>query len=301
MGDLNIQVHQSIDDKSFKTIQLLLNTCADSDGVNPFSEHAILHMQHGQEREVQHYEIYDKETLVGYAHVDLSDRVYGPSVEIAVLPDYRRHGVGKKLIEKIISDFPGQKIRLWAHGLNTGASALASSCGFAQVRTLWQMRRSLISPIAKPEFPSGLTIERFDLDKHLNYWLLANKAAFANHPEQGGWTESSLKMRMNEEWFENEGFQVVLQGEEIIGFVWTKIDSTNRAAKLGEIYIVGVIPNWQNQGLGKALTLTALTHLRNQNLSSALLYVDESNQSAINLYEELGFSHWDTDTLFQLN
>jgi mycothiol synthase len=261
----------------------------------------MLHLQHGLERYVQHYEMFDGEILAGYAHVDFSDRVYGPSIEIAVSPDYRRHGVGKQLLEKIISDFPGQKIRLWAHGLNTGAAALASSCGFRQVRTLWQMRRSLMTPISKPEFPAELAITKFDFDSHLEGWLEANKTAFANHPEQGSWSESSLKLRINEEWFRSEDFHVVIKGKEIVAYVWTKVDPTNRAAKLGEIYIVGVVPEWQNRGLGKALTLSALNQLRNENLSSALLYVDESNQAAIKLYENLGFTHWDTDTLFHLN
>ena len=301
MGELKIQVHQSLDEINYELIQNLLNSCADADGVNPFSEHAMLHLQHGLEREVQHYEMFDGNNLAGYAHVDLSDQVYGPSIEIAVSPDYRRHGVGKELIEKIIADFPNRKIRLWAHGLNTGAAALASSCGFRQVRTLWQMRRSLLTPISKPEFPEELVLRKFDISSHLDGWLIANKTAFANHPEQGNWTKSSLLLRMKEEWFDGQGFQVLQNDQEIVAYVWTKVDSTSRAAKLGEIYIVGVVPQWQNRGLGKALTLSALNQLRNQNLSSALLYVDESNQNAIELYEGLGFTHWDTDTLFHLN
>lgn len=301
MGELKIQVHHSLDEINFELIQKLLNACADVDGVNPFSEHAMLHLQHRLEREVKHYEIFDGPHLAGYAHIDLRDQVYGPSIEIAVSPAYRRHGVGKHLLEKIISDFPQRKIRLWAHGLNTGAASLASSCGFKKVRTLWQMRRSLMTPISKPVFPTELTISKFDIDSHLGGWLAANKLAFANHPEQGSWTETSLRLRMKEEWFDGDGFQVVQNGDEIVAYVWTKVDSTNRAAKLGEIYIVGVIPQWQNRGLGKALTLSALNQLRYENLSSALLYVDESNQPAIKLYEDLGFTHWDTDTFFHLN
>ena len=32
--------------------------------------------------------------------------------------------------------------------------------------------------------------------------------SFANHPEQGGWSEADLKVRVNEDWFDEKGFFV---------------------------------------------------------------------------------------------
>ncbi len=301
MDELSIQVHQNLDEYQFKSIQELLSTCANSDGLNPFSEHAILHIQYGNESEVQHFFCHQGHKLVGYAHVDLSDSVSGPNIEVAVLPQFRRLGVGKKLIEEVLSKNGGKTIRLWAHGLNTGAASLAASCGFRQVRTLWQMRRSLNTPIPESGFPKDLTLRKFEIDTDLDAWLLCNQVAFADHPEQGQWNKSNLQHRLIEDWFDPNGLKVLISENSVVGYSWTKVDAANADSKLGEIYVIGVHPDWQNHGIGKALTLDGLRYLRSLNLNSALLYVDAENERAISLYEYLGFSHWDTDTLFQLD
>ena len=44
--------------------------------------------------------------------------------------------------------------------------------------------------------------------------------------------------------------------------------------------------------------MVGLRYLRSRGLFQAMLYVDESNRTAIRLYESLGFTHWDTDVMF---
>jgi mycothiol synthase len=49
-------------------------------------------------------------------------------------------------------------------------------------------------------------------------------------------------------------------------------------------------------GLGKALTLTGLHHLRSRGLGEVILYVESDNEAAIAVYRGLGFTHADEDT-----
>src|SRR5699024_12096852 len=67
---------------------------------------------------------------------------------------------------------------------------------------------------------------------------------------------------------------------------------------VGEVYAVGVDPDWQGTGLGRTLTLAGLHHLRASGLPWVHLYVDGGNTAAVRLYETLGFSVWETDVMY---
>jgi mycothiol synthase len=67
---------------------------------------------------------------------------------------------------------------------------------------------------------------------------------------------------------------------------------------IGEVYVVGVDPAEQGTGLGTALTVLGLQHLRHLGLPDAMLYVDADNDAAIRLYTKLGFTRWETDVMF---
>ena len=97
----------------------------------------------------------------------------------------------------------------------------------------------------------------------------------------------------------------------MIGFTWTKIhgahshdhggqDNIHAHPAIGEIYITAVTPDLSGQGVGKALTITALNYLKYQGLNQVILYVDEENKAAINLYQSLGFKEFGKDLLFKL-
>jgi mycothiol synthase len=79
------------------------------------------------------------------------------------------------------------------------------------------------------------------------------------------------------------------------GFHWTKVHDSN----LGEVYVVGVDPAEQGSGLGRALTLAGLRHLRDRGVAQAMLYVDEDNVPAIRMYEALGFTRATVDAMYR--
>lgn len=82
----------------------------------------------------------------------------------------------------------------------------------------------------------------------------------------------------------------------MIGFHWTK---THAEEQIGEVYVVGILPEAQGGGLGKALTAIGLRHLAAQGLPTAMLYVDADNTAAVTVYERLGFVTHEVDLMYR--
>jgi mycothiol synthase len=264
----------------------------------------MLHLRYGGDPRARDLLLVSDGELAGYAHMDPTDPVEGPSGELVIHPAYRRRGLGLRLLSALVAEAGDRPLRLWAHGDLPAATRLAAAAGFERVRSLWQMRRSLQTRLERPEIAEGITIRTFVIGQDEDAWIDLNARAFARHPEQGAWTREDLDMREREPWFDPNGFFLAERGGKLAGFHWTKIhgrgDATPGKAKepIGEVYVVGVAPDERGSGLGRALTLIGLRYLRDQGLLQVMLYVDESNTPAIRLYESLGFTHWDTDVMF---
>ncbi|MGH3734533.1 MAG: mycothiol synthase [Micromonosporaceae bacterium] len=289
----------------------LTRTASDADGVNPLSEHVVLHVRHGGEQPATHLLVRADDQLAGYAHVDTTDRLEGASAELVVHPMHRRHGVGRDLVTEAMAvaeeHDPAGRLRLWAHGDHPSASALAMGLGFERYRVLWQMRRPLYAPVPAPELPEGYALRPFVPGKDDEAWVELNNRAFAEHPDQGRWTVEDLRVRMAEPWFDPEGFLLAerVADSRVLGFHWTKVHGeTSGTAQhahdpIGEVYVLGVDPDAQGVGLAVPLTLAGLRHLRARGLDQVMLYVDESNEKAVRLYQRQGFVRVITDVAYR--
>ena len=136
----------------------LASAASDADGVYPLAEHVVLHLRHGGDDPAVHLFARQPDgTLVGYAHLDTTDEVDGPSAELVVHPMHRRRGLGRALVDGAMvaaaQADPARRLRLWAHGDHPSANALAMTLGFERARVLWQMRRSLFAPLPEPRLP----------------------------------------------------------------------------------------------------------------------------------------------------
>jgi mycothiol synthase len=322
-----------LDAQQISGVNNLLEQATIADGARQLNEHAWLHLRHGGDEQGHHVLAViapqpngetDEQTIVGYAHVDITDQVEGASAELAVLPEMRNRGIGQQLVDQAIALSPDGRLRLWARGETPGAQALAQSSHFEKTRSLWQMRRSLFAPIPQPEIPSGIKIREFDESKDIDAWLDINKRAFADLPDQSSWTETDLRRRLAESWFCPEGFFIAerISDSQVVGFHWTKAhgdppsghhhphddhqhgdrprgEASHNHDPIGEVYVLAVDPEAHIRGLGRALTLVGLNFLRSLGLGQAMLYVDSDNTRAIKLYTGLGFVHWDSDVMYK--
>ena len=292
-----------------------------ADGVAPLSENVLLQVRHGSgalardllltvdESAASHPAAGDTvagDTVAGYAHLDGPDAgALGDgdmSGELVIHPAYRRRGYGAALISALTAGAGGHGIRIWAHGDLAAAAELARSAGFTRFRALWQMRMPLGDRVLPdPVFPAGVSVRAFRPGEDEDEWLSVNRRAFAHHPEQGSWTSKDLEVREAEPWFDPAGFFLAERDGQVTGFHWTKVHPADDEGgpPIGEVYVVGVDPGQQGGGLGRALTLAGVAHLKRLGLAQVMLYVDESNTPAIRMYTSLGFSRWSTDVMYR--
>jgi mycothiol synthase len=294
---------------------MLISSTTAFDNTPPIAEHILLHLRHGGDKADSHLLIEQNDQMIGYAHLDQTDLVAGPSVELVVDPKFRGAGVGKQLLSKAI-EICGRDLRLWVHGNQPAANALATSFGFQKIRTVLQMSRALtdiqqLSKVNKNELNQDVVIRSFLPGIDSDAWLSLNNRVFNKHPEQGGWQLADLNIRINEEWFDEQGFFLAEINHKIIGSTWTKIHGSHTHQHvgeieshahpvIGEIYITAVDQAYAGRGIGKVLTITALNYLKYQGLSDAMLYVDFDNKAALNLYQSLGFTQSGMDILYKL-
>ncbi|MGK5531786.1 mycothiol synthase [Streptomyces sp. URMC 129] len=298
----DVMVRDQVTEDELREAWALIEAAATADGQSAVSEQGRLLLRGGAREGVKHLLMRGGAgELVGYAQLDGRDPVEAPSGELVVHPQHRGRRYGRVLGEALLTE-SGHRLRLWAHGGYPAARHLAQMLGLTLFRELRQLRRPLggLRSLAGPDLPAGVRVRTFVPGRDEEAWLSVNAAAFAHHPEQGSLTREDLDARMAEPWFDPDGFFLAVPEDDedrILGFHWTK---PHTGQGLGEVYVLGVSPDAQGTGLGRALTTIGLRHLaENPALSTAMLYVDADNTPALRVYESLGFRTFETDLMYR--
>ena len=287
MAHLDIKRRLPTDDLS--EVDELLLAVERADGQRPLSDHLWIDLRQGGRpgyvgllgRQADH------DHLIAYCQVSRGNDSW--ALDLIVHPHHRYEmaSIGPQLLSEaihVIREAGGGHVHWWVFEPTEIHATLAQSIGLHAGRTMLQMRVALplqeVSDIATTPFRSGVDDER---------WLAVNNAAFADHLEQGGWTQSTLESRKQEPWFNPNGFLLHNEKEELAGFCWTKVHLEHSPA-LGEIYVIAVHPRFAGKGLGRALTIAGLSFLHRSGISTGMLHVDADNERAVQLYKSLGFS-----------
>lgn len=304
----------ALDPELLKDFRTLAAAAEESDGNPPLSEQTLVMLRGADagDHSVLSLALYapdedsDPATGEDLAGIAVVVEAPGPSgttgvLELAVHPSYRNQGVAGRLLEALEGKRGFDGLSAWSHGNHEGAAELATRFGYGPVRELWKMRlMSSTSALPDVGLPDGVSLRTFVPGQDEEAWLAANRAAFSHHPEQGSMTRADLEARQAEDWFDPAGFLLAVNDEgELLGYHWTKVHPRQGPhPAIGEVYVVGVTPEAQGLGLGKALTVAGIRYLQDKDLHAVMLYVDADNKAAVSLYQKLGFVRWDTDVMY---
>ena len=266
------------DDRTAALVAALGATVESEDGAPPLSDQALSRMRSDA---VRHTVAIDDARIVGYVQRDAE------SAEIVAVRD---------AVDAMVDAVAEPGLLAWTHGRRSRLVEPFEARGFERARELHQLRRPLDRLDDDPPLPDGIVVRAFRPGADDAAWLALNAAAFVHHPEQGRMTQADLDARKVEAWFDAAGFLVAERGDDLVAFHWTKVHPDG----LGEVYVLGVSPDAQGLGLGGALLVRGLRHLRAVGCSDALLYVDGDNPRALHLYERDGFRRFELDVQWRM-
>jgi mycothiol synthase len=285
---VHVEVRPELDATELAAVTALLDRAASVDGRRPLSERKWIDLvEAGPEGLASVVVRVDGGSPpVGFAQVSGHGGAWG--VELVVDPAERDRGVeiGTALVGGAVDAIAragGGELHQWVTHADDGDDRVAAASGLTPGRDLLQMRRPL--PLSEA---SEQPTRPFVPDADDEAWLAVNNRAFAGHPEQGGWTAATLAARRREPWFDPEGFLLHERDGRLAGFCWTKIHA-DHTPPIGEIYVIGVDPDFQGHRLGRPLVVAGLDSLARRGAGIGMLYVDAANRSAMRLYRDLGF------------
>jgi mycothiol synthase len=285
----------------------LIEATARLEGHRPVGEHKYSHLK---VRATGWLGVLAREDgeLIGYAptrwgHPDDRPRV---AVEVVVHPDHRHGGtVATELLDETTSAVGragGGLLYLWVHRVEKADQTLAYELGWDIQRELAFLTRRLASQPPRAILPESVELRAYRGEDEA--FLEVNNAAFAGHPENGGWDAADFAARRALDWFEPDDLLMAWRGDELLGFHWTKwhgheSDEVPAHEPVGEVYVLAIHPRAQGLGLGRALLRAGVRHLHDRGCREAVLYVDCASTPAVRLYESEGFTYRYRDVCYE--
>jgi len=218
--------------------------------------------------------------------------------ELGVVPNFRRRGIGKKLVETAIKNLKErgmEKVEAWATEQAKGGRKLFESMDFKLVRIFSEMKIGLStipSNIGENEEVTLRSMTKNMEDIKLLNWL-TNETFKEHYNFRPHTVEETQYMIENRPEIDINGWFLAYLQKKPVGYVGIGIDEKfveEKGIKRGWIWEIGVLKTERNKGIGARLILTAMNFLKTKGMSEAMLGVDDTNPTkAIELYKKIGF------------
>jgi mycothiol synthase len=217
---------------------------------------------------------------------------------LAVIPEFRRRGIGKTLVEKAIQSLKERGmecVETWTEENKVACKSLFESMGFKLIRVFSDMRRPLETIPSDIGEHEGVKIRAMQMnmgDIKLLNWLENEtfKEHFDFRPRTVEETRYFVETRP---WCDIAEYFFAYLDDKPVGYVGVGIDTKfvkYKGIERGWIMTIGVLKPLRRQGIGTALMLHALKSLKAKGMKEAALGVDDSNPTkAIELYKKVGF------------
>lgn len=228
-----------------------------------------------------------------------------------VHPDYRSRGLGSFILQwmeararQILAaqkeDRPGV-LRLDFYDRSDDALALFEEYGFRFAFAEDEMRRDLSLPTPAAHLPDGVGSVSWTPQRASQFFAVYEDA-FRERPGFPNWSEDTWRLNFTG----GAGFRpdlslLLLQGAEVVGYALCHVETECAEDPVGVGWIVqmGVRPAWRRRGLASALLKEVMCRFQAEGLRWSALEVNIDNETALLLYQRLGFERQRRRTVYQ--
>ena len=152
-------------------------------------------------------------------------------------------------------------------------------------------------PMGQAVFPEPIKLRSFDPEKDIEEYQNLFEQVFPHNYL----CKQTLECELEIPGFNPKNWLMLAEenSDKLIGFCITTIEQEIEE-KIGVIEYLGILPDFQQQGLGKALLISAVDLLRTKDVSWVKLATEVNNIRALNLYYNIGFNSWKESRLYEM-
>ncbi len=234
--------------------------------------------------------------LIGYGstYAQTAVRCYGL---VAVDPQWRRKGLGKRLLENVIGRTQARgatQLAIDANNNNSASNAFLKKYDFKTVGHSWIMRREARLSVSQPKWPEGFTIRRYPEfnDPQLLADALNSFIDMWGHGQNERPTTAETAVTSFLAYFKPEGVFVAFAPDgAAAGYVSILFDDKEdeQGQKVDVLDAPGVVPRYRHLELQRPLVAAALQYQQSHSENAVELQSWGDSPETAAIYNELGF------------
>lgn len=244
---------------------------------------------------------------LGYAEAIAMDKPpTHSSIYVRPHPDHLEDGSAEILfgwamerLSRVVNEVPvGLRVMIGTHNMNgcEPMRRLFEARGFVLFRHSFHMEALLKKEPPAAQWPAGIVLKAFDVDRDGEAVYRAHDEAFSDHfghierPFEDGFAQFRHLMIDDKENFDPSLWFVAMDGDQIAGYSLCQVRKEDDPP-VGWVNDLGVRRPWRKRGLGTALLQHSFAEFYRRGLRKAGLGVDASNLTgALKIYERAGMT-----------
>jgi len=231
--------------------------------------------------------------IVGYMDVKPELTIGRVILDCWVHPEHRRRGLATKLLGYATNrtkELGAKVAHIDIMEDNVVAGRVLCRLGFNLVRRFLKLRMSIADVCWADINQAALgcrCLQHGEEDKLTQIQNRAFTGTWGYNPN----TVEEITYETNLSNCFPEDVVLACDGDKVVGYCWTRIACKGGvpSERKGQIFMLGLDPDYRGKGIGKKILLAGLAHLKSRSLQVVELTVDSENKAACALYKSIGF------------